>query len=188
MTTKTKTSKTPKTGTKGSAARRKTTTPLGNTRAVDDNSFVPPKKSKKADEPKPVTLAEALAESGQTMDELRAPEAAPAAERTIGTSNLANTIRGRRQNYVVALHPNGKKTQNAGDAVAQLLLNVTLDDLKAFSAARFEGKTYDHLNAGHARMCIGNLIRGALSNGDESVLQWMLAKQPKQADSEGEVA
>ena len=176
--------KTPKTGTKGSAARKQSKTPMGNTRAIDDNSFVAPKRKPKAET---VTLAEALAEAGQTMDELidhSEPSAEDSPARPAGTSNLANTIRGRRKQYVVMLHPNGKKTQNAGDTIAQLLLAIPLADLKAFSAARFEGKTYDHLNPGHARMCIGNLIRGAAKE-DTGIMEWLLAKQPAPAE-EGE--
>lgn len=186
MTTKTKT---PKTGAKGASARKAAKTPLGNTRAIDDNSFVAPKRKPKA-EAKAVTLAEALEEAGQTMDELvdhSEPSANDSPARPVGTSNLANTIRGRRKGYSVVLHPNGKKTQNAGDAIAMLLLHVKLEDLKAFSAARFEGKTYDHLNPGHARMCIGNLIRGAAKE-DTGIMEWLLAKQPVVAEDEASEA
>lgn len=147
-------------------------------RAVDDN-YAAPKRKPKA-EPT-VTLAEALAEAGQTMAELKpsAVEAMPKPERTVGTSNLATTIRNHRSHYAVALHPNGKKTQNNGDPVARMLLAVPFEALVAFSATRF-GKSYDHLNPGHARMCVGNLIRGALKKEEgPAVLEWLEAQQPK---------
>lgn len=183
MARKTET-KTPKTG-KGAASRKRNTTPLGNTRAIDD-TFVAPKKKAKTEV---VTLAEALAESGETLEELKAPPADESPVRPAGTSNLANTIRGRRKSYAVMLHPNGKKTQNAGDEVAILLLSIPLEKLKAFSAVRFDGRTYDHLNPGHARMCIGNLIRAAVKGGDTGVYEWLLAQQPKVKDEgEGEAA
>lgn len=150
-------------------------------RAIDDN-YVAPKRKPKAE--KTVTLAEALAEAGQTMDELKpsAIEAMPKPERAPGTSNLATTIRSHRSHYAVALHPNGKKTQNNGDAVARMLLAVPFEALVAFSATRF-GKAYNHLNPGHARMCIGNLIRGALKKEEgPAVLEWLEAQQPKQEE------
>lgn len=139
-------------------------------RAIDDN-FVAPKARKQ----KHVTLAEALAESGETLEELAAPVEPPKAERPTreaGMSNLATTIRSHRANYTVALHPNGKKTQNNGDPVAQALLFVSFDELKAFAHGTF-GKSYDQLNPGHARMCIGNLIRGAARKGDAKVVEWL---------------
>ena len=69
-------------------------------RAIDDN-FAAPKRKPKA-EPT-ITLAEALAESGQTMDELKASavEAMPKPERQPGTSNLATTIRNPYRSIVV---------------------------------------------------------------------------------------
>lgn len=150
-----------------------------------EDTFVAPKRKPKAE--KTVTLAEALAEQaeaeGKTVEEvqaeLKAPE--PKAERPVGTSNLASTIRSHRQSYEVALHPNGKKTQNNGDAVARMLLAVPFAALVAYSATRF-GKTYGHLNPGHARMCIGNRIRGAIKQGEADVGEWLEAQQPKQEE------
>lgn len=153
-------------------------------RAIDDN-FVAPKLRKQ----KHVTLEEALAESGETIEELIAPPAPPADERPTrpaGTSNLANTIRAHRSKYTVALHPNGKKTQNNGDMVAQVLLFVPLTELKDFSAATFEGKRYDQLNPGHARMCIGNLIRGASKANNPVVVEWLEAKMKAIAEQGAE--
>lgn len=178
-----KTKDAPKTGTKGAASRKGNKTPLGNTRAVDDN-FVAPKRKPKAE--KVVTLAEALAESGESMDDLRTPPEAERPTRPVGTSNLANTIRSHRGNYAVMLRGD-KKTQNNGDAIAIILLEIPLEKLKAFSATRFEGKTYDHLNPGHARMCIGNLIRGAL-NKDEAILPELYALMPPKAKDDAEAA
>lgn len=152
-------------------------------RVIDDPTFVAPKRKPKTE--KHVTLAEALAESGETIEDLKAPEAPPADERPTreaGMSNLATTIRSHRNNYTVALHPNGKKTQNNGDATAQLLLFVPFDELKAFAHGTF-GKAYDQLNPGHARMCIGNLIRGALRKGDANVVAWAEAKAKQIADA-----
>lgn len=125
------------------------------------------------------TLAEALEAAGQTMEDLKPAEEAPKAPRPAGESNLARTIARHRAGYQVALHPKGNKTQNNGDLVARLLLPIPLPTLKAFSAARFDGRSYDHLNDGHARMCIGNLIRGAIKT-DSSVLEWLEAQQPKE--------
>lgn len=160
-------------------------------RAIDDN-FVAPKAKPRA---KAVTLAEVLAEqaaeTGKTVEEVKAELTAaaqwleagmPKPERAPGTSNLATTIRSHRQSYAVALHPNGKKTQNNGDTVARMLLAVPFEALAAFSATRF-GKTYEHLNPGHARMCIGNLIRGVLKKDEgPAVMEWLEAQQPKQEE------
>ena len=162
-------------------ARSKTTTNPQPKRAIDDN-YVAPKRKPKA-EPT-LTLAEALAEAGQTMDELKpsAIEAMPKPERAPGTSNLATTIRSHRSHYAVALHPNGKKTQNNGDAVARVLLVVPFEELRAYSATSF-GKSYDQLNPGHARMCIGNLIRGAIKKAEGlDVANWLESKAPKQEE------
>ncbi len=176
-------------------ARSKTKTPAAKAaknptlkRAIDDN-YVAPKKKKA--EPKPVTLTEVLeqqaAEEGKTVEEVKAELAAPAAdapkpERAPGTSNLACTIRSHRSRYAVALHPNGKKTQNNGDHVAHALLNVPFDELVAFSATRF-GKTFDHLNPGHARMCIGNLVRGAYRKAEDAdLVKWVNDRLPKEGE------
>lgn len=149
--------------------------------AIDDTTAGLPKV--KASKPKHVTLEEALAESGETLEELTAPAADEAPVRPAGTSNLACTIRSHRKNYAPMLHPNGKKTQNNGDEVAVLLLSIPLDKLKAYSASRFDGKAYDHLNPGHARMCIGNNLRAAFKKGEVDVVEWLVANQPKQDDA-----
>lgn len=126
------------------------------------------------------TFAEVLAETGQTVEELR--DSLPVREP--GSSNLANTIRAHRANYKVRTRPDGKATQDNGDRVAAVLLHATLDELKDFSAIRFDGKRYDHLNKGHARMCIGNLVRAAATKGDGSVLAFLdgiAARIPQEA-------
>lgn len=153
---------------------RKTKT---NTKTVIEDNYRGPK----AEPKKTVTLAEALAESGETLEDLQTPPEDEKPEREEGQSNLATTIRNHRKRYVTALHPNGKKTQNNGDTVAALLLPIPLDKLQAFSAATF-GAAYTHLNPGHARMCIGNRIRAAVKKGDEHVLAWLHANQPSDPD------
>lgn len=140
-------------------------------RAIDD-TFVAPK-AKPRDKTKDVTLAEALAEAGQTIEDLVVPNQEAAPTRPVGTSNLANTIRAHRSQYKVVQAPTGKKTQNNGDAVAQALLNVTLEQMKAFVGAKQPGLNYDQLNPGHQRMCYGNKIRAWYKQGDQTTLLWM---------------
>lgn len=154
--------------------------------AIEDSSAGLPKARKqKAD----VTLAEAIAqqadEEGKTEEEVKAELHAlpPADERPVkpaGTSNLALTIRNHRHRYLVMLHPNGKKTQNNGDPVAIALLNVPLAELKDLGSMRFDGRRYDHLNDGHARMCIGNLIRAEYKKGTPDMVEWVQARLPKE--------
>lgn len=156
-------------------------------RAIDDNYVAPKKRGKKADKTFAEVLAEQAAEDGvsaeEVVEQLTAPPApAERPTREAGMSNLATTIRSHRANYTVALHPNGKKTQNNGDPIAQALLLVSLADLKAFAHGAF-GKTYDQLNPGHARMCIGNLIRGALRKGDANVVAWFEGIVAKAAEA-----
>ena len=159
-------------------------------RVIDDPSFVAPKKrTKKADKTFAEVLAEQAEADGVSVEEVQAELAAPATPaaadrptREAGMSNLATTIRSHRNNYTVALHPNGKKTQNNGDTVAQLLLFVPFAELKTFAHGAF-GKAYDQLNPGHARMCIGNLIRGALRKGDEGVARWAEEQAKRIADA-----
>lgn len=164
------------------------------TRAIDD-TFHAPRKGRKA-EPT-TTFAEALAEQAaeegkeveEVLEELVTTEPAEAERpvRPAGNSNLACTIRQHRHRYNPMLHPNGKKTQNNGDVVAVALLHVPLAALKDYSGMRFDGRRYDHLNDGHARMCIGNLIRAAFNKGEADVMEWLYANQPKaEPEAEGE--
>lgn len=189
MTTKTTTPKTKttvKAGTKGAAARKKNTTPLGNTRAIDDNSFAAPKRKPKPEE-KVYTLAEALAESGETIEELTAPREEDKPTRPAGSSNLATTIRAHRGQYHVALAPNGKKTQNCGDAVAAALLRIPLASMKAFVGTKLPGLEYDRLNPGHQRMCYGNRIRAWAKQRDQDTLLWLeTAQVPSDEEKTGE--
>jgi len=139
-------------------------------RAVDD-TFHAPRASRKPKQ-EHVTLAEALEESGETLEELTTAEPAEADKptREPGNSNLACTIRKHRHRYVPALHPvSGKKTANNGDRVAAILLNVPLEQLRHFVHGQF-GKNYERLNKGHERMCCGNLIRAAAGKGDANTL------------------
>lgn len=153
-------------------------------RAIDDNFVAPKRRSKKADMTLAEAIAEQAAEDGKTteevLEELTAPAKEEAPVRPVGTSNLANTIRAHRRNYNPRHNTfKDKLTQDNGDYVATALLPIPLEDLKAFSAMRFDGKRYDHLNPGHARMCIGNLIRAAAKKDDPAVLEWLAAKQPQ---------
>lgn len=171
--TKTAPKTAPKTG-KGSAARKPKKTPGGLTPVLDDNSFVAPKLKPKTE--KVVTLAEALAEAGQTMDDLiPPPEERPT--RPAGSSSLATTIRNHRNQYAVALAPNGKKTQNCGDAVAAALLRIPLAAMAEYVAAKLPGVRYDHLNPGHQRMCLGNRIRAWAKQNDQNTLVWLETAQ-----------
>lgn len=155
----------------------KTTKTTGPKTVMEDNYVAPKKGRKPKAEEQTVTLAEALAESGETMEELKAESAKrPAFERPIGMSNLASTIRSHRASYTTMLRGD-KKTQNNGDPVAQMLLPIPLEALKAFSTFRYS-RSYDHLNPGHARMCIGNLIRADVKKGEAGVLEWLQARQP----------
>jgi hypothetical protein len=119
------------------------------------------------------TMEEALADSGQTMEDLKVEDAPAKQPRPVGTSNLASTMASRRSGYAVALAPNGKKTQNAGDEVAKLLLLVPFPALVTFGVAFLGGQAYEHLNPGHARMCIGNKVRAAYRKGDAHVIEWL---------------
>lgn len=160
------------------------------TRAVDDTFHAP--KARKA-EPT-TTFAEALAaqaaedgvEVEEVLEELTTTEPAEAEKptRPAGNSNLACTIRQHRHRYSPMLHPNGKKTQNNGDWVAVALLHIPLAVLKDFGGMRFDGRRYDHLNDGHARMCLGNLIRAACNKGEADVVEWVVAQQPKEVEAE----
>lgn len=163
------------------------------TKTAAEDTFVAPRKRRVKHTSFAEAVAEQAAEEGVTAEEVVEELTAEPAEadkptRPAGTSNLANTIRAHRANYRVALHPNGKKTQNNGDPVAQFLLLVTLDELKQFSAERFEGKRYDHLNPGHARMCIGNNIRAMAKKDDPAVTAWMAAKLEQLQKAEADAA
>jgi hypothetical protein len=175
----------PKAGTKGAAARKTKTTPLGNTRAIDDNSFVPPKRKPKA-EAETISFQQALAEAGQTVEDLVPPkdESPLKPAREAGTSNLATTIRNHRKSYAVVTSPTGKKTQNNGDLTAAQLLNIPLAAIAEYCQTKWPGLTYANLNPGHQRMCYGNRIRGLVKAGDQDTLLWLEASQPSDENSE----
>jgi len=117
------------------------------------------------------TFQQALAESGETIEELQAPadEAPAKKERKVGTSNLATTISRFRHTYQPAIGLGGKATANNGDFVAKALLLVPLVELRAFVLVAF-GKDYSERNPGHERMCAGNVVRAAAKKGDTRVL------------------
>lgn len=155
-------------------------------RAIDDN-FVAPK-AKPRDKSKDITLAEALAESGETMEDLRVPNQEAAPTRPVGSSNLASTIRAHRSQYKTVEAPGGKKTQNNGDQVAQALLRITREVMAEFVLAKQPGLSYAHLNPGHQRMCYGNKIRAWFKQGDQTTLLWLAqVGAPEQAAEEAAV-
>jgi hypothetical protein len=161
---------------------RKPRSSAGPKSVVEDN-FVAPKLKPPVEAP--VTFEEALAESGETVEELTAiPPEAERPVRPVGTSNLASTIRNFRNNYVTALRGE-KKTQHNGDYVAAVLNAVPFEELLRFHDSR-DGRDYSHLNLGHQRMCIGNLIRAAWKKGDEQVLTWLAANAPATLTEAGE--
>jgi hypothetical protein len=89
-----------------------------------------------------------------------------------------SAIRDYRKNYVRAINPvTGRVTRSNGDDVARALALVPFDDLVQFSRNKFR-VAYDHLNAGHARLCIGNRIRAAVRNGDKGVVAFLKAYAP----------
>lgn len=89
-----------------------------------------------------------------------------------------SVIRDYRKNYVPAVNPlTGRVTRSNGDDVARALAHVPTNALDTFSRFYF-GATYDHLNAGHARLCIGNRIRAAVRNGDKGVVAFLKAYAP----------
>ena len=93
--------------------------------------------------------------------------------RQVGMSNLAQTIRSHRKNYVPALHPvSGKKTMHNDDFVAHTLMRVPLPVLEAFVYGTF-GKSYEKLNPGHRRMCCGNIIRAEFKKDNPIVAEWL---------------
>lgn len=168
----------------GRAAPKAKTTPLGNTRAIDDSYVAPKRKPKPAEEV--ISFQQALEEAGQTVEDLTpTPEDSPLkSARAPGTSNLATTIKNHRKGYNVALAPNGKKTQNCGDAVAAALLNITLPQMKAFVQTKLPGLEYDRLNPGHQRMCYGNRIRGWAKANDPDTLLWLETAQAPKNDED----
>lgn len=154
-------------------ARKVNTTGNRPLTVVEDVHYHAPKKGsrKPKAEPQEVTLEQLMAESGETMEDLKdsAAHDAPTAAGS-GVSNLANTIRSHRANYKPAAKADGKKTQNNGDYVARVLLNMPLADILAFV-----GKDYSHLNPGHQRMCAGNHIRAWYKKNDARTLEWLAA-------------
>lgn len=140
-------------------------------RAIDDN-YVPPKARKPKVEV--VTLAEALEEAGQTIEELlQTPPEDDRPTKPAGTSNLATTIRAYRSQYATVAAPNGRKTQNNGDAIAQALLRIKPEAMAAFIKTKFPGVSYAHLNPGQQRMNMGNRIRTLAKKQDADTLLWL---------------
>lgn len=144
--------------------------------AIHDNSSLP---KLKKDTSQTVTLQEALAESGESMEDLKAPEPGDSPlVKELSTSNLAVTIRQHRHKYVTTIGRNDKKTQSCNDYVAKTLLRIPFEELMRFVYLRVADGKYDALNAGHQRMCAGNLVRAWWKKGDEDTLSWLAAHQP----------
>ncbi len=140
-------------------------------RAIDDN-FVAPKARKPKVEV--VTLAEALEEAGQSIEELlQTPPEDDRPTKPAGTSNLATTIRAYRSQYATVAAPNGRKTQNNGDAIAQALLRIKPEAMAAFIQTKFPGLSYAHLNPGQPRMNMGNRLRTLAKKQDADTLLWL---------------
>lgn len=70
--------------------------------------------------------------------------------------------------YVPCRAASGKKSLDANDKVALMLRGKTLDESYEIGAnllkesAKSLKNRYNHLNLGQQRMCLGNLMRGAL--------------------------
>ena len=80
-----------------------------------------------------------------------------------------------KEHYVVVAKANGSKSINNGDAIATLLLNLTLDEVafladevKEVAIGTHKAK-YSHLNNGQIRMNCGNVVRGAIKRGTKTV-------------------
>jgi len=150
-------------------------------KTVMEDNFVAPKRRRNSEER--VTLQEALADSGETIEELKAPDPADAPiQKEEGQSNLAQTIKQHRHKYVTMIGRNDKKTQNKGDYVAKALLLIPFEELMRFVYLRVPAGKYDKLNPGHQRMCAGNLVRAWWKKGDEPTLAWLAASLPADAE------
>lgn len=150
-------------------------------RAIDDN-FVAPRARKQKTEV--VSLAEALEEAGQSIEELlQTPPEDDRPTKPAGTSNLATTIRAYRKQYATATAPNGRKTQNNGDSIATALLRITPEAMAAFIQTKFPGLSYAHLNPGQQRMNMGNRIRTLAKKGDADTLLWLEQAQERPAEA-----
>lgn len=88
-------------------------------------------------------------------------------------------IRAKLDKYTVVAAASGRKSYDNGDQAAEALRGKPLDEvyatvLKAINVERkandekvmtlkeLKGR-YDHLNIGHQRMCLGNLLRGCFN-------------------------
>lgn len=77
------------------------------------------------------------------------------------------SIKPKLELYQNARSASGSKVKISGDRVSKMLAGMTLDEVKQVAAAvvkKFDPNKYKGLNLGHQRMCIGNLIRGAVKD------------------------
>jgi hypothetical protein len=116
------------------------------------------------------TLAEILAE------ELADPETDPETDPEEGEkhhSEMSSALNKARRQYDTYVRPTGKKSVDNGDEVAALLRSakdmqeackIAADILSKATEDIWDAiellQRYSHLNPGHQRMCIGNLVRG----------------------------
>jgi hypothetical protein len=91
--------------------------------------------------------------------------------------------------YVNGRSSKGAKVKISGDLVSQLLDGLSLEDAynlaeKALGEKHADLRTkYTKLNAGHQRMCIGNLLRGLKTDEDKERLSKLAAPFRKDADA-----
>lgn len=78
-------------------------------------------------------------------------------------------IRPNTENYTAARAASGSKSMHNGDAVAQALVGLTIEEVKilAESMGVEDVNKYDKLNVGQIRMNLGNRIRGRVSAIDK---------------------
>lgn len=103
-------------------------------------------------------------------------------------------IKPKVENYVNGRSSKGAKVKISGDLVSQLLDGLTLEqayDLaeKALGSKHPDLRTkYTKLNAGHQRMCLGNLLRGLKTDEQKAELSKLAEPFRKDADARKEAA
>jgi len=91
--------------------------------------------------------------------------------------------------YVAGRSSKGAKVKISGDLVSQLLDGLTLEDAYALAEEAIGAKhpdlrtKYTKLNAGHQRMCLGNLLRGIKSDEDKANLSELAEPFRKAAEA-----
>lgn len=85
---------------------------------------------------------------------------------TVTEGKVATRIKPKLELYRSARSASGSKVKISGDDVSNALEGMTLQEVYDVAAHYGITKTYPNLNAGHQRMCLGNLIRGAVKKKD----------------------